>query len=99
MLRLAHDLRVPFDNTLAERAIRMVKLRLKISGGLHTWAGAGIFCHTRSYLSTARALTPSTPSFNSTTDGPDPPRYLFDRPQPGSLGRPARYDFLPLSFG
>ncbi|MBO4164389.1 DEAD/DEAH box helicase [Micromonospora antibiotica] len=27
-----------------------------------------------------------------------PPRYLFDRPQPGTLGRPARYDFLPLSF-
>ncbi|MDG4803745.1 transposase family protein [Micromonospora sp. WMMD980] len=26
------------------------------------------------------------------------PRYLFDRPQPGTLGRPARYDFLPLSL-
>lgn len=28
-----------------------------------------------------------------------PPRYLFDRPQPGTLGRPARYDLLPLSYG
>ncbi|SCL43475.1 hypothetical protein GA0070615_6505 [Micromonospora aurantiaca] len=28
-----------------------------------------------------------------------PPGYLFDRPQPGPLGRPARYDFLPLSYG
>ena len=52
-LRFAHDLRCPFDNNPAEREVRMVKVRQKISGAMRTLTGAEHFCHLRSYLATA----------------------------------------------
>jgi len=51
-LRFAHDLRCPFDNNAAEREVRMVKIRQKISGAMRTITGAKHFCHLRSYLAT-----------------------------------------------
>ena len=51
-LRFARDLRIPFTNNAAEQAIRMSKLRIKISGCMRSMAGAEEFCALRSYLAT-----------------------------------------------
>jgi hypothetical protein len=54
VLRFAHDFRVPFDNNLSERDLRMIKLQQKISGCWRTRQGADRFLAIRSYLSTVR---------------------------------------------
>jgi transposase len=54
VLRFLHDFTVPFTNNQGERDLRMMKVKMKISGGFRTMAGAKRFARLRSVVSTAR---------------------------------------------
>lgn len=54
VLRFLNDPQVPFTNNEAERDLRMMKCKQKISGGFRTSTGAEQFARIRGFISTVR---------------------------------------------
>ena len=54
VLRFLVDFDVPFTNNLAEQALRMMKVKMKISGAFRTFDAAQRFATLRSVIATAR---------------------------------------------
>jgi transposase len=53
-LHFTTDFAVAFSNNIAEQAIRMIKVKTKVSGGFRTLHGAQTFLALRGYISTVR---------------------------------------------
>ena len=74
VLRFPSDFAVPFTNNLAEQDLRMMKVKMKISGGFRASQGASRFASLRSVVSTAENAvgTSSKPSSANLTPSSSP---------------------------
>jgi len=53
-LKFFNEFRVSFKNNLAERDLRMIKVKEKISGSFASFKGVEIFCRISGYISTLK---------------------------------------------
>lgn len=70
VLRFAREPIVPFTNNIAERDLRMVKVKVNVSGYFRSEDGARAFCRIRSYLMTQwRKGVPPIQALKSAIEG------------------------------